>query len=85
MHQYKMGSMGSMPRNCPLNGRKSRFLPFLRAAYAFSAQRVRAQWVPCANALHRKPCAPPWRVPCSLACTKLAVEKCESAAAQLES
>ena len=54
--------MGSMPRNCPLNGQKSRFWPFLRAACAFSAPRVRARWVPRANALHRKPVAPPWRV-----------------------
>ena len=51
--------MVSMPSNCPLNGRKSRFGPFLGAARSLVALQSPAAWVVRGTALQRGPDAPP--------------------------
>lgn len=67
--------MGSMPSNCPLNGRKSRFGPFLRAARSLVALQFPAAWVARGTALQRDPNAPPKRVVSILTGELLTVEK----------
>ena len=67
--------MVSMPSNCPLNGRKSRFGPFLGAARSFAALQSPAAWEVRGTALQRGPDAPPERVVSNLAGEILTVEK----------
>ena len=67
--------MGSMPSNCPLNGRKSRFGPFWGAARSSVALQSPAAWVVRGTALHRGSDAPPERVVANLAGEILTVEK----------